>query len=299
MSDILKAISVWKVFRSGIAFKRNKIAVKNVSFSIKEGETFTLLGESGSGKTTLGKLSLALIKPTSGNIAFKGLDFTKANKEQIKRLQRNMGFIPQSPETALDPRWKIYDSIAEPLRLSNLSPKEVEIKVYELAEKVALERELLSRYPHELSGGELQRAVIARAIALTPKFIVCDEPTSMLDVSIQASIINLLLDLKNRLNVTFLFITHDTELAEAISDRTAIMFRGEIVEEGKDIFTNPLHPYTKALFEAKRKLSKESPPERETGCSFLGLCEEKFHLCYENPKSFEIEGHRVKCWLYK
>jgi peptide/nickel transport system ATP-binding protein len=176
-----------------------------------------------------------LIKPDEGKVIFDGVDLTSLDNKELRKYRLKMQLIPQHPDEALDPRWRIYDSIAEPLRIHKLveSKEEEQNKVYELAELVGLKEEHLSRYPHEISGGELQRAVIARALTLNPKFIVCDEPTSMLDVSTQASIIRLLLDLQRRFKMTYLFITHDLELASVIADRIAIMNGGRIVKELK------------------------------------------------------------------
>ncbi|RLI78647.1 ABC transporter ATP-binding protein [Archaeoglobales archaeon] len=205
-------------------------AVDGVSFHVNKNETLALIGESGSGKSTLGKLLLMLIKPTSGEVYFNGLNLTKMRDRELRKIRQEMQLIPQHPEDALDPKWKIYDSMVEPLRIHKLVNGKSEEKelVYELLEMVGLQEEHLNRYPHELSGGELQRVVIARAISLNPKFIVCDEPTSMLDVSVQASIINLLLDLQKKLGLAYLFITHDLEIANVVADRIAVMHHGKI-----------------------------------------------------------------------
>lgn len=274
-----------------------------------------LVGESGSGKSTLGRLLLMLIKPTLGEVYFNGLNLTKMKSKELRKIRQKMQLIPQHPEDALDPRWKIYDSIIEPLRIHNLVDKSEEKElIYELLEMVGLQEEHLTRYPHELSGGELQRVAIARAVSLNPKFIVCDEPTSMLDVSVQASIINLLLDLQNKLGLAYLFITHDLEIANAVADRIAVMYAGQIVEEGIGILEDPLHPYTKMLvksldisdigdinfstigFEAK-KLDGQIGLNQK-GCKFYHLCSERADVCLKQPETAKIDGRRVRCWLY-
>lgn len=229
---MIRGIRLCKIFESGFIKKRRITAVDNVDIEIHEGETLALVGESGSGKSTLGRLLLMLIRPTSGEVYFNGLNLTKIKSKELRRVRREMQLIPQHPEDALDPRWKIYDSIAEPLRIHKLVNDKSEEKeiVHKLLEMVGLQDEHLNRYPHELSGGELQRVIIARAISLNPKFIVCDEPTSMLDVSVQASIINLLTDLQRKLRLTYLFITHDLEVAKLVANRIAVMHRGRIIK---------------------------------------------------------------------
>ena len=217
-----------KVFRSGILSSRAVVAVDGVDIRIDEGETVALVGESGSGKSTLGRLLLYLIKPDEGRVLFEGVDLAKLKGKELRRLRTKMQLIPQNPEDAFDPRWRLYSSLAEPLRIHGFGKEEERKRVPELAKAVGLKEEHLSRYPHELSGGELQRAVIARALALNPKFIVCDEPTSMLDLSTQASIVRLLMKLQRKMGLTILFITHDIELAEVVGDRILVMKNGRI-----------------------------------------------------------------------
>ncbi|HIP24909.1 MAG TPA: ABC transporter ATP-binding protein [Archaeoglobus profundus] len=250
---MIEGINLRKVFKSGLFGNKKVVAVDGVSIKIEKGETLGLIGESGSGKSTLGRLLLMLIKPDSGKVIYDGVDITRLKSKELRIYRRKMQLIPQHPYDALDPRWKLYDSIAEPLRIHKLveDKEEEKSKVLELIEAVNLKEELLDRYPHELSGGELQRAVIARALALQPEFIVCDEPTSMLDISTQASIIRLLLKLQKRYKISYLFITHDLELANVVADKIAVMYKGKIVEEGraKEILENPKHYYTKKLVE--------------------------------------------------
>ena len=231
MCDVLvKGENLSKVFRSGFLGKKRVLALRNVNIEIRKGETLALVGESGSGKSTLGKVLLMLIKPDSGRVVFDGVDLTRLNGKKLRSYRLKMQLIPQHPDEALDPRWKIYDSIAEPLRIHRLveSKEEERDRVLRMVEIVGLKEEHLNRYPHEVSGGELQRAVIARALMLNPKFIVCDEPTSMLDVSTQASIVRLLLDLQREFGITYLYITHDVELAEVIADRIVVMKNGTV-----------------------------------------------------------------------
>ncbi len=227
---LVRCIEISKSFR----VRGRKIEVlRNCSISIGEGETVVLFGESGCGKTTLGRVMLMLVKPDAGRVFFRNIELTGLKK--IRTLRAKMQLIPQNPDEALDPRWKIYDSIAEPLRVHGLvDTREDEFNaVMAIAEKVGLREEHLYRKPSEVSGGELQRAVIARALILKPDFVVCDEPTSMLDVSVQAAIVRMLMDFQMKLGVSYLFITHDLELAKVVADRMYIMSRGKILREVK------------------------------------------------------------------
>ncbi|AEA47641.1 ABC transporter ATP-binding protein [Archaeoglobus veneficus] len=308
---LVRGVRLRKVFESGVISKRRVVAVDNVDIEIGSGETLALVGESGSGKSTLGRMLLLLIRPTSGDVYFDGMNLTKMKESELRKIRQKMQLIPQHPESALDPRWRIYNSIAEPLRIHKLADRNEEKEiVYRLIETVGLQEEHLSRYPHELSGGELQRAVIARAIALNPKFIVCDEPTSMLDVSVQAAIINLLMNLQRRLGLSYLFITHDLEVANTIAHRIAVMYAGQIVEEGVRILDGPLHPYTRMLvesldmnvdsknfkFKAEDLLNTHS--SKQTGCKFYHLCPKRMDKCLKPPEIVEIDGRRVRCHLY-
>jgi len=226
---MIEGIGIRKVFKSGIFGGKKVMAVDGVDIRIEDGETVALVGESGSGKSTLGRILLMLIRPDEGRVLFDGVDLTKLKGKELRKMRTKMQLIPQHPDEALDPRWRIYDSIAEPLRIHKLASKGDEEKiVLELIKAVGLKEEHLDRYPHELSGGELQRAVIARVLTLNPKFIVCDEPTSMLDLSTQASIVRLLMDLQRRFRLSYLFITHDLELARVIADRILVMKNGRI-----------------------------------------------------------------------
>ncbi len=294
---MIKGVGLRKIFDSGFLRRRRVVAVDNVDIEIQERETLALVGESGSGKSTLGRLLLMLIRPTKGEVYFDGLNITKMKEKELRKIRRKMQLIPQHPESALDPRWKIYDSIAEPLRIHKLvDRREEKDVVYELVEMVGLKEEHLERYPHELSGGELQRAVIARAIALKPKFIVCDEPTSMLDVSVQASIVHLLMNLKRQFGLSYLFITHDLELADAIADRVAVMYRGQIVEEGNGVLKDPIHPYTKMLAGFYTVQQRNEKDGCKFCCKFYWTCPVRTERCLTQPKLIDIGGRRVRCW---
>ncbi len=295
-------------------------AVDGVSFEIKKGEIFSLAGESGCGKTTTGRTILRLIEPTDGEIYFLGKRVDTMERDEIRSfLRRKAQMIFQDPYESLSPRMSIEDIIAEPLEVHGLisSKKEKKEVVSKYLEEVGLTppEEFIFRYPHELSGGQRQRVAIARALVLEPEFIVADEPVSMLDMSIRASILNLMLDLRDKRGISYLFITHDLAVAKYISDKLAIMYLGKIVEMGNavDVIDNPLHPYTKALIAAipvpdPRHKIGEIPIKGEVpsaidvpkGCRFHPRCPYKFEPCdKEEPPLVEVEpGHFVACHLY-
>lgn len=287
-------------------------AVDGVSFTVKKGETLGLVGESGCGKTTVGKSILRLIEPTSGHIIFKGIDILKLNRDEIRKLRPFMQFIFQDPYESLNPRMKVEDIIGEGLEVHRIATgKEKSQRVLEILDMVGLQPQDKNRYPHEFSGGQRQRIGIARAIALNPEFIVADEPVSALDVSIQAQILNLLLDLRDRLCLTYLFISHDLRIVKYISDRIAVMYQGKIVEMAKsnDLFKNPLHPYTQLLLNAIPKIngSKRGIPvirdeqnlidELNHTCNFIKRCQVARDKCKaeEPPLKDFGDNHLVAC----
>jgi len=280
-------VSAGLIFQKKVADVK---AVDSISFQVKRGETLGLVGESGCGKSTTGKAVLQLIRPTAGKVMFEGTDLTKIKGGELRRFRRKMQMIFQDPYASLNPRMSVGSIISEPITIHKLaSGKEKKDKVQELLTTVGLNPYFANRFPHEFSGGQRQRIGIARALAVQPDFIVCDEPVSALDVSIQAQIINLLQDLQSQFNLTYLFIAHDLSVVRHISDRVAVMYLGHIMEltDRDSIFENPLHPYTKALMSAvpipdpeiERKRERiillgdvPSPLRPPSGCVFHTRC---------------------------
>ncbi len=302
-------------------FKKPNIlkAVDDVSFSIAKGESMGLVGESGCGKTTIGRTVLKLYEPTDGKILYQGDDITNLDDKQMVPYRKKIQMIFQDPYTSLDPRMNVAHIIGEPIRFMNLMQgKDVMDRVRELVELVGLKPDHLNRYPHEFSGGQRQRIGIARALAAEPEFIVCDEPISALDVSIQAQIINILEDLQNKFNFTYLFISHDLAMVRHISNQVGVMYLGNLVEyaEVDELYDNMLHPYTKALIsaepvadpdraEANQRIVLQgdvpSPINPEPSCPFRSRCQYAKGVCAsEKPCLKKInDKHYVACHLYE
>lgn len=291
------------------------IAVDDVSFKLKKGETLGIVGESGCGKTTMGRTLLKLYAPTAGKIIFDGKDITDAKSSEMREIRRKMQIIFQDPYSSLPPRSTVGGILSEPVEVHGIVPKsEIKDYVIDLMEKCGLRDYYYERYPHEFSGGQRQRICIARALSVKPQLVVCDEPVSALDVSIQAQIINLLKDLQRSMDLTYIFISHDLSVVKFISDRIGVMYLGSMVEFGnkKDIFENPLHPYTKALFSAIPKPNPDikmnrivlkgdipSPANPPKGCKFHTRCPYAKEICkHITPEYKEYEdGHFAACHL--
>ncbi|MDO5033612.1 MAG: ABC transporter ATP-binding protein [Eubacteriales bacterium] len=301
-------------FQNIVGFVR---AVDNISFTIPRGSTMGLVGESGCGKTTTGRTILRLEEKTEGQVLFNGLDISELKKDELRDIRPSIQYIFQDPYSSLQPRMPVGEIIGEAVREHGLvAPEDYDEYIDLIMLEAGLRPYQRNRYPHEFSGGQRQRICIARALALNPDFIVCDEPVSALDVSIQAQIINLLMDLQERFGLTYLFISHDLSVVEHIADIVGVMYLGSLVEKAskEDIFRNPLHPYTKALFSAipvpdpDFKIDRiplegtvPSPANPPSGCKFHTRCASCMEVCkHEAPRTYEPEpGHFVTCHLYK
>jgi oligopeptide transport system ATP-binding protein len=319
-NDLIKVEKLTKHFpiTRGIIVQRQVGAVQavdKVSFTIKKGETLGLVGESGCGKSTVGRTILQLYPATSGKVFFKDKELTSLKGEDLRNLRRDMQIIFQDPYASLNPRMSVGAIIGEPLEVHNIgSPKDRKDRVRDLLRLVGLNPYFINRYPHEFSGGQRQRIGVARALALQPEFIVCDEPISALDVSIQAQVVNLLEELQQMLGLTYLFIAHDLSMVRHISDRTAVMYLGKLVELATrdELYSNPLHPYTKALLSAvpipdpvkERKRSRTiltgdvpSPARPPSGCRFHTRCPVAMEMCrtVEPEWKESVEGHWTAC----
>jgi len=289
-------------------------AVNDVSFALRKGSIVGLVGESGSGKTTLGRCILRLIEPSSGSVNLEGENLLKLNNSKLREMRKRMQIIFQDPFSSLNPRMRVQDIIAEGIKVHNklISKKERVIKVAELMEEVGLQAEQMSRYPHEFSGGQRQRVGIARALAVNPEFIVADESVSALDVSVQAQILNLMLSLREKHNLTILFIAHDLSVVEYLCDEVVVLYLGKVVEWGnaKEVYSNPQHPYTRALLSAvpipdpganiDREILKgdmPSPLSPPSGCVFRTRCKFADAKCLEIiPPTVNInDGHSAAC----
>jgi len=294
-------------------------AVDDISFAIKKGETMGLVGESGCGKSTTGRAILQLYRPTGGNVIFEGQDLTQLKGEALRRMRRQMQMIFQDPYASLNPRMTVGNIIGEPLEVHNIYSGKAERRerVQELLKVVGLNPYFVNRYPHEFSGGQRQRIGVARALAVNPEFIVCDEPISALDVSIQAQIINMLEDLQGEFGLTYLFIAHDLSVVRHISDRIAVMYLGKLAElaDRDELYENPMHPYTQALLSAvpipdpvieekRQRIILEgdvpSPANPPKGCNFSTRCPRVMDVCHEVDPEFRDlgGGHWVACHLY-
>jgi len=327
MEILLKLINLKKYFlqRKFLFETKNNIikAVDGISLELKRGEILGIVGESGSGKSTLAKTIIKLYEPDNGSIIFNNIDITKLPEKKLKYLRKDFQIVFQNPYSSLNPRMTVGEIISEPIiiykKFENLklSKNEIKEKVINLLEKVGLNKYHLNRYPHEFSGGQRQRISIARALALNPKLLICDEPISSLDVSIQSQILNLLLNIQASENLTYIFISHDLSVVKHFSDRVAVMYLGKIVEiaPNMEIFDNPLHPYTKILLSnipipdplietKKRKILIKGeinyPEENFKGCKFSFRCPLKTNICIESePNLFPIyNNHYVSCFHY-
>lgn len=319
VEDLRKYFPVEKSFLEKLLTRTRSFvkAVDGVSFSVRKGEVFTLAGESGCGKTTTGRVILRLIPPTSGRVLFNSVEVTKLKAEALRLLRRKMQIIFQDPYASFNPRMKIEDAVGHPLEIHRLAHgKEKRDEVLAVLRRVGLTppEQFLDLYPHQLSGGQRQRAAIARALILEPEFIVADEPVSMIDVSLRTTIIDLMLNLRKELGLTYLFITHDLAVAKYISDRIAIMYLGKIAEMGEkeEIFSNPTHPYTQALLSAipipnperRRKITElkgevPSAINIPSGCRFHQRCPAAKDKCKEiEPDLVQVgKDHFVACHL--
>ena len=296
---------------------RSLYALSDIQLDIHEGETLGLVGESGCGKSTLGKLLLKLIEPTSGQISFEGENLLQFEGEELKNFRRKVSVVFQDPYASLNPRMTVEDIVAEPLEIHQLfTASERKERVKQLLELVGLSTDQLARFPHEFSGGQRQRIGIARALSINPKFLICDEPISALDVSIQAQIINLLKALQQEMGLTYLFIAHDLRVVKYISTRVAVMYLGHIVElaDSEELYAKPLHPYTQALFSAIPSIARKQEPRQTRillqgeipsafdvpkGCPFASRCPHAQKICHEvKPEWKEVNvGHFASCHL--
>ena len=311
---LIEAVDIKKYF----PVKRHMLhAVDGLSFNIRAGKTLGVVGESGCGKSTLGKTMIRLVEPTSGKMLYRGRDVFAMKKHELREVRKKINIIFQDPYSSLDPRMTVAESIMEPLLLTRTyrNKRDAMGRVRELMDTVGLSKRVEMSYPHELDGGRRQRVGIARTLSVNPEFIVCDEPVSALDVSIQAQILNLLMDLQDELGLTYMFITHDLSVVRHISDEIIVMYRGVCVEQAgsEELFENPIHPYTKALLAAIPDPSVEgigkepavlrgevsSPIDPGSGCRFAGRCDHCTEACTASdvPLSEVTPGHFVACTM--
>ena len=315
METLLKTVDLKKHFKVNGGLLH---AVDGVNIEIVKGQTLGVVGESGCGKSTLGRVVLRLLDATSGSVFFEGKDILQYDKHEMAKIRREMQIIFQDPYSSLNPRMSVFDLIAEPLIMNHVykNNHDMTAKILKLMEIVGLAERLATSYPHEMDGGRRQRVGIARALALDPKFIVCDEPVSALDVSIQAQILNLLMDLQEEMGLTYMFITHDLSVVKHISNEIAVMYLGHCVEraDSRELFNNPLHPYTKALLSAipipsltnklERKIVRgevSDPINPKPGCRFASRCDYCRSDCLGQDIALLEKGnnHFVACRLYE
>lgn len=311
MNTILEVKHLKKYFETKAGLLH---AVDDVSFSVEKGETLGVVGESGCGKSTLGRTIQHLLDATDGAILFKGRDVTHMSKRETRDFMKEVQMIFQDPYSSLNPRMTVKQIIMEPLLIDGMKKKEAEAKVREMMETVGLDTRFENAYPNELDGGRRQRIGIARALILKPDFIICDEPVSALDVSIQAQILNLMQDLQEQLGLTYIFVTHDLSVVKHISNKIAVMYLGNLVEysETEDLFANPAHPYTRALLASVPTIDLEKAQEIQTiageitspinpkpGCRFAARCPHAMEVCFaRQPEMHEVSGnHLVACHL--
>lgn len=311
MNTILEVKHLKKYFETKAGLLH---AVDDVSFSVEKGETLGVVGESGCGKSTLGRTIQHLLDATDGAILFKGRDVTHLSKRETQDFMKEVQMIFQDPYSSLNPRMTVKQIIMEPLLIDGMKKKEAEAKVREMMETVGLDTRFENAYPNELDGGRRQRIGIARALILKPDFIICDEPVSALDVSIQAQILNLMQDLQEQLGLTYIFVTHDLSVVKHISNKIAVMYLGNLVEysETEDLFANPAHPYTRALLASVPTIDLEKAQEIQTiageitspinpkpGCRFAARCPHAMEVCFaRQPEMHEVSGnHLVACHL--
>ena len=319
MDELLRVTNLKKYFPVTKGILKKEVAsvkaVDGVSFVIHKGETFGLVGESGCGKTTVGKLILRLLEATDGEIIYDGTDLRKLNKSELREMRKEIQIVFQDPYGSLNPRMTVHEIIAEPIRKHKLaSGEEVTKRVIDLLNRVGLSEREMRKYPHEFSGGQRKRICIARALAVNPRLIVCDEPVSALDVSVQSQILNLLKDLQRDLGVAYLFVAHGMPVVRHMSDRVGVMYLGQLVEvaECEELFSNQLHPYSKALISAIPVADPDHKPERivlegdvpnpinlNPGCRFYSRCPSACERCKNDPPQLrEVRpGHFVACHL--
>lgn len=306
MLSVSELRKVYEVKKTAFSLKKDRIkAVDGVSFELESGKTIGIVGESGSGKSTLARCILLLEEPDEGTITFSGNDLLHMGKHELKGLRKDMQIIFQDPYSSLNPRRKVFDTIAEPLLFHNIiKKKHVKEKVIEIFKKVGLDEDFLDKYPHEMSGGQRQRIAIGRALATNPSLLIADEPVSSLDVSIQAQIVNLFMDIKESTNISMLFVSHDLNIVRFISDEIMVMYSGKVLEMGEkdEVFYRPLHPYTEMLIDSiKGELFKKAEVDTfdfNDGCVYYPRCNSREPICSkEMPHLAGEKEHMVACFL--